>query len=104
DRYDLIVLDPPSFATTKASRFVAESDLGTLVASALAVAAPGALVLACTNHRGTTRGKFRWLFEDSARQVKRTLERVRPLEPPIDFPVEPGQEPHMKALWALVGA
>ncbi|MCU0684043.1 MAG: class I SAM-dependent methyltransferase, partial [Polyangiaceae bacterium] len=33
DRYDLIVLDPPSFATTKASRFVAESDLGTLVAS-----------------------------------------------------------------------
>ncbi len=104
DRYDLIVLDPPSFATTKASRFVAEQDLGALVASALAVAAPGALVLACTNHRGTSRARFRHALDEAARETGRRLERVRQLEPPRDFASPPGEEPPFKALWALVGA
>ncbi|HEU4410897.1 MAG TPA: class I SAM-dependent methyltransferase [Polyangiaceae bacterium] len=104
DRFDLLVVDPPSFATTKASRFVAEHDLGSLLASALAVAAPGALVLACTNHRATGRARFRHVLDDAAARAGRRLERVRDLDPPRDFPAAPGEEPRLKALWALVGA
>lgn len=104
DRYDLIVVDPPSFATTKASRFAAEQDLGTLFASALAVAAPGALVLACTNRRASDRESVRRLLEDAAAEARRPLERVRYLEPPRDFLAAPGEEPRLKALWAHVGA
>jgi 23S rRNA (cytosine1962-C5)-methyltransferase len=104
DRYDLIIVDPPSFATTKASRFVVDQDAGTLLASTFAVAAPGALVLACTNHRRTTRAAFRRLLEDGARAAGRRLERARALEPPRDFAPPPGEEPHLKAFWTLVGA
>jgi 23S rRNA (cytosine1962-C5)-methyltransferase len=59
ERFDLVILDPPSFATTKQSRFRADGDYRRLAALAFAVLAPGGRLLACTNHRGIARAKFR---------------------------------------------
>lgn len=49
EQFDLIVLDPPGFATTKTSRFTAQRDYFQLVAAAEKVLAPNGQLLAMCN-------------------------------------------------------
>jgi 23S rRNA (cytosine1962-C5)-methyltransferase len=97
DRYDLIALDPPSFATTRELRFTVEHDYRGLAAAALAVLAPGGQLLACTNHRGVPSARFLRFLEDAARASRRAPQRLELLPPPADFPEPPGTEPYLKA-------
>jgi 23S rRNA (cytosine1962-C5)-methyltransferase len=97
ERYDVVILDPPSYSSTKRGRFVASSDYVDLAAAALAVVAPGGRVLACTNHRGIPAARFRRLLFDAARQARRDVAQVKDLPAPPDFPVPPGGEPHTKS-------
>ena len=100
ETYDLVVLDPPSYSSTRKRRFVAESDYGELFALAAAVAAPGAKILACCNHRGVPRGKLRRMIHEGARAAKRELSQLKDLPDSPDFPPPPGREPYMKSLLA----
>ncbi|MCU0692241.1 MAG: class I SAM-dependent methyltransferase, partial [Polyangiaceae bacterium] len=51
--FDLIILDPPSYSTTRQSRFSAARDYVALAASCMdRIGAGGGTLLACTNHRG----------------------------------------------------
>ncbi|HEY3822152.1 MAG TPA: class I SAM-dependent methyltransferase [Polyangiaceae bacterium] len=97
DRYDLVVLDPPSYSSTKRGRFVADTDYAGLAAQCLALLAPGGRLLACTNHRGISPGRFRRILFDAGREAKCELSQVKDLPEPADYPVPPGGEPHMKA-------
>ena len=104
DRFDLIVLDPPSYSSTKRGRFVADSDYGSLAAAALAILAPGGRLLACTNHRGIAASRFRRILFDAGRTARRDVAQVKDLPEPPDFPAAPGAGPHMKsALVTLEG-
>ncbi|MFT3843405.1 MAG: class I SAM-dependent methyltransferase [Myxococcaceae bacterium] len=47
--FDLVVLDPPSFASSGKSRFSAQKDYPKLVEKAAKVVAPGGTMLCCTN-------------------------------------------------------
>lgn len=96
ERFDLVVLDPPSYSSTKKRRFVAESDYGDLVALAAAVTAPGGTLLACCNHRGVGRLKLRRMIHEGARSAGREAVAVRDLPDAPDFPPA-GREPHMKS-------
>lgn len=49
EQFELIVLDPPGFATTKTSRFTAQRDYHRLVSAAEKVLAPKGLLLAMCN-------------------------------------------------------
>ncbi|MCS6902473.1 MAG: class I SAM-dependent methyltransferase, partial [Myxococcales bacterium] len=102
DRYDLILLDPPSYATSKEQRFTVEHDYRSLAAAALAILAPGGRLLACTNHRGISSARFLRFLEDAARAAHRSFRRKKLLPPPVDFPEPPGVEPYLKAAWLLV--
>lgn len=105
ESFDLVVLDPPSYSTTKKGRFVADRDYVDLAAAAMAVVAPGGTLLACTNHRGITPSKFRRILFDAARAAKREVTRMKDLPEPPDFPVAPGALAHMKtAIVSLGGA
>jgi 23S rRNA (cytosine1962-C5)-methyltransferase len=57
-RFDLVILDPPSFATTRQTRFAVERDYAELAALAAPVVAPGGTLLACANSRGLTERGF----------------------------------------------
>jgi 23S rRNA (cytosine1962-C5)-methyltransferase len=59
ETFDLVILDPPGFATTKTSRFTAERDYHRLVSAAAQVIAPDGLLLAMCNVEQSTRA-----FED----------------------------------------
>jgi 23S rRNA (cytosine1962-C5)-methyltransferase len=96
--FDLVILDPPSFATTKTSRFSAASDYGKLVAQVLPLVRPGGRLLASTNHRGITPDRFRALVRKGADLAERPVAQLKDLPDPIDFPPEPGAFCHLKAV------
>lgn len=93
-RYDLIILDPPTFA--RAGRtgrtFAIESDLARLVAGAVRLAEPGAELLVCTNHRGTSCAALERAVRDAAPAAR---VRERPALP-ADFPGDPD---YAKSVW-----
>ncbi len=97
ERFDLVVLDPPSYSTTKRGRFVADSDYVPLAAAALAILAPGGRLLACTNHRGISVARFRRLLFDACRSANRDAVQIKDMPPLADFPVASKEEPHMKS-------
>jgi 23S rRNA (cytosine1962-C5)-methyltransferase len=98
ERFDLVVLDPPSYSSTKKRRFVAESDYGELVTQALAVLAPGGRILASCNHRGMTWSRFRRLCAEGARAARRDLAQLKDLQGGSDYPAPPGGTTHLKSV------
>ena len=102
ERFDLVILDPPSYSSTKKRRFVAESDYDDLVALAMAVLAPRGRLLASCNHRGLSRAKLRRLVAQGARSAGRELAQLKDLPDGPDFPPAPGREAHMKSVLATL--
>ncbi|MFK7600648.1 class I SAM-dependent rRNA methyltransferase [Deinococcus sp. SM5_A1] len=98
DTFDLVILDPPSFARGRAGVWRAERDYGRLAALAATVTAPGGQMLTLLNHAGVSPASF-------DRMVRLGLEETgrggRVLESPgagADFP----GATHLKAVvWAL---
>jgi 23S rRNA (cytosine1962-C5)-methyltransferase len=99
ESWDLIVLDPPSYSTTKRGRFVAEDDYISLASSAMGILATGGRFLACTNHRGISRARFRNVMFEAGRAAGREVTQVKDLPVASDYPVPPGGEDHMKSVW-----
>ncbi|HRI66228.1 MAG TPA: class I SAM-dependent methyltransferase [Polyangium sp.] len=100
--FDLVILDPPSFATTKQSRFSAESDYKKLAAMAMRVLSPGGRLLACTNHKGIGPGKFRRVLQDAARDAGRTISQIKDWPAPEDVPAEPGKDVQLKSVFVVL--
>lgn len=101
-RFDLAILDPPSFATTKTSLFSAASDYRDVAAKTMALLAPGGRLLACTNHRGIVRAKLRRYLHEAARQAGRRVVQMKDLPDPVDYPPPPGREAHLKSVLVTV--
>jgi len=95
--FDLVIVDPPSYSSTKKRRFVAESDYGELIAMAAAIVAPRGQILACCNHRGMHRQKLRRLIHEGAREAKREVAQLKDMPDGEDFPGALGRDPHMKS-------
>jgi 23S rRNA (cytosine1962-C5)-methyltransferase len=102
-RFDLIILDPPSFGTSRWGRFSAVRDYRDLAASTVALLEDGGWLLACTNHRGVGMGKLRDWLRGAARLAGRGVTAWEDAPAGQDFPVLPGAEPHMKAIRCQVG-
>lgn len=102
-RFDLVIVDPPTYSTTSATRWASGKDWRRLAASCLRVLSPGGRLLACTNDRRLSIGRFRKLLHEGARHARRSVRRMRDVPPPIDFPPEFGEEPHLKSVWVEVG-
>jgi 23S rRNA (cytosine1962-C5)-methyltransferase len=98
ERFDLAVVDPPSYSSTKKRRFVVESDYGELVAATAEVIAPGGRIVACCNHRGMARAKLRRLVHEGAKAAGREIAQLKDLPDAPDFPGTGRRDPHMKAM------
>lgn len=95
--FDLVVLDPPSYSSTKSRRFSAESDLGELAALAIQVVAPGGALLACCNHRGLRPARFRRFLREAAQSLRRPYAQLKDLPDPVDYPAATGADVHLKS-------
>lgn len=102
ERFDVVIVDPPSYSSTKKRRFVAESDYDDLVALAARVLAPRGKLVACCNHRGLARAKLRRFVAQGMHAEKRELSQLKDLPDAPDFPPPLGREPHMKSVLATL--
>ncbi len=104
ERFDIVIVDPPSYSSTKKRRFVAESDYGDLVAMVSKVLSPQGKVVACCNHRGLARGKLRRFVAQGMKTgtAGTELSQLKDLPDAPDFPPPLGREPHMKSVLATL--
>ncbi|MAQ18300.1 MAG: hypothetical protein CMN30_26325 [Sandaracinus sp.] len=99
ERFDLVVVDPPSYSTTKGHRWTSGRDWVGLAESCLRVTRrDGVLVVSSNDGRMTTEALRRHVHE-GARRAGVTLAQMKELPEPQDFP---GAALHR--LWIQLGA
>ena len=95
--FGLVILDPPSFSTSKRGHFAVERDYPRLAAAAARVVAPGGILLAATNHAGIAGTRFDAVLARGLAEANRQARLLRRWhEPGLDFPVAPGDHPYLK--------
>jgi 23S rRNA (cytosine1962-C5)-methyltransferase len=94
-RFDIVVLDPPTFSRSRASGvFRAEEDYGELLERGLRVAAPDGILLCCLNAHQVSTAHFR----DILRNRLPAPVDLRPMPMPQDFP---GSD-YLKSFWVFL--
>jgi 23S rRNA (cytosine1962-C5)-methyltransferase len=93
--FDVAVLDPPSYSTTRETRFSVERDTPSLVALAAKVVRAGGRLIVCTNHHQLPLSAFKTKVREGLSGARAKIVRVEH-EPAIDFPVAPGAQPYLK--------
>lgn len=84
ERFEMVVLDPPSFATTKTSRFSAQADYGKLVKACLPMLTEKGWLVACCNLEAWTARRFEQQLETAlGGRRARTVARLG--APAVDF-------------------
>jgi 23S rRNA (cytosine1962-C5)-methyltransferase len=97
DRFDVVILDPPSFSTSKGGVFSAKRDYSKLVAAAAPVVSEAGWLVACCNLEDLPGERFNAQIRrglNSAGRPGRVLERLGPS--PIDFPPHREEPPALK--------
>lgn len=97
-RYDLIVCDPPTYATTKKRRWKSGTQWVDLARACVAIAAPGAHLLLSSNDSRMPQARFRRYVREAAPE----LDGLRDAKAPRDFPPPLGHDPLPRRLWATV--
>jgi 23S rRNA (cytosine1962-C5)-methyltransferase len=94
-KFDVVILDPPSYSTTHESRFSVERDTARLVALATPVVQSGGYLIACTNYEQLPQRGFVSRVREGLADVKAKIVETRH-EPDLDFPVASGTQPYLK--------
>ena len=102
ERFDVVILDPPSFAQGREGRrrvFSAATDYPELAARGARVTSPGGLLLACCNLAKLTPGRFQAQVEAGVVSAGRRISTAEHLPGGgLDFPFQPGEPPSLKVL------
>jgi 23S rRNA (cytosine1962-C5)-methyltransferase len=103
ERFELVVLDPPSFASSAGGApFNVREHYGAAAERALRVLAPGGRLLAVTNHRKTSLGALRRMLRDAAARARVDVRQLKDLPSGLDCPDGPdGPEPSKSVLVTL---
>jgi len=100
EQFDRIVLDPPSYSTSKHGRFRAIKDYPALCAAAFRVLAKDGVLIACVNHHGIALHTLRRFVQQGASLAECELASLRDLPTGRDFPAEWGKQAAMKSVLA----
>jgi len=100
-KFDVIILDPPSYSTTHETRFSVERDTARLVALAAQVVQPDGTLIACTNYEQLPQQGFVSRVREGLASVAAKISETRH-EPDLDFPVAPGAQSYLKECVAKV--
>ncbi|PTA69887.1 class I SAM-dependent methyltransferase [Deinococcus arcticus] len=98
DHFDLVVLDPPSFARGKSGVWRAERDYARLAGLAARVTAPGGRVLTLLNHAGVSGPQLGRMVQSGLREQGRQAALQESFGAGEDYP----EAEHLKVqVWAL---
>jgi len=102
-RWDLVILDPPTFSTTKSGHaFQAMRDYQQLEEQALQVVAPGGTLFCSTNQRTFRADEFEAILHAAAKRCGRVIASLEFETVPFDFRVAEGERPYLKMVWACL--
>ena len=85
-RYDIILMDPPSFSTTAKSRFTTRGGTSDLVAASLPLLTSGGLLIASSNHQKVDLADYLKELRRGALQAGAELRVISLYGQPEDFP------------------
>jgi 23S rRNA (cytosine1962-C5)-methyltransferase len=101
--WDVVILDPPTFSTTKKGRaFRAERDYEELEALAMPLVKAGGTLFCSTNQRTLAAEEFEATLSRAAKRAGRVIESLEFETLPFDFRVAKGERPYLKTLWAVL--
>jgi 23S rRNA (cytosine1962-C5)-methyltransferase len=90
EKFGVVILDPPSFATSgKGKTFRVADGYQRALSLVFGVLEPDGRVLAVTNHRKTSPLTFRKLAHAAARDAGREITQLKDLPSPLDCPPGP---------------
>lgn len=102
-RFGVILLDPPTFSSSKQSgAFRAEKDYGKLVSAALPLLERGGVLFASCNMAGWPAEEFLESTHDAVRQGGRKIVQEQYLPQPPDFPITRAEPAYLKTVWLRV--
>lgn len=102
-RYEVIILDPPTFLRSKqGGTFRVEQDYGQLVSAALVLLKPGGVLFASTNTASVRPEKFLESVTLAVRAAGRTVSQQHYVPQPPDFPVSRAEPAYLKTIWVRV--
>jgi len=102
DRFDLVIVDPPSFGTLKRGTFSVERDYVRVAEDSLALLAPGGRLIAVTNHLSTSRAALRAIVQRAAGAARIRIDGPVDLAMPSDYRFRPNGEEPTKTVIATV--
>lgn len=92
-RYDVIICDPPTYATTRdGGVFSVAQAWEDLVRDCRAILADSGAALFCNNHQAGSRAQYQ-------RTLAAHFRRIEDRPPPPDFPVIAGRNDHVRMFW-----
>lgn len=86
ERFDVILMDPPSFSTTTKGRFTTRGGTSELVAASLPLLVDGGLLICSSNHQKTDLSDYLKELRRGALQAKAELRVIEQKGQPVDFP------------------
>lgn len=96
-RFGVVILDPPTFSTAKASgAWSAERDYGRLARLAIPLVAPGGLLICATNAASLPPSQFAETLAGAVRSSARTATGITTSTQPFDFPASPAEPAYLK--------
>ena len=99
-RFDLIILDPPSFSKVGSGKtFQVKKDYTELVQLASQLMKPRGILLACCNLKTLSDAQFFKMIQSGAHQAHRSILQYHIAEQPADFPTHQNQPAHLKSIW-----
>lgn len=84
-KFDLVILDPPSFARTKKVKFSAAKDYKKLLKEAAEITEKGGVIVASTNFSGFGMGKFKQFAEEAFKELGEKYKIAEEFSLPEDF-------------------
>lgn len=94
ERFDIVVLDPPTYAGVGKRRFSAGRDFAELTALAVPLVAADGWLLACINHAKIDSRRFEDMVREGCRRAGRTISLLQHQQPAPDHPGG-----RMKSMW-----
>jgi len=99
-QWDIVMLDPPTFGTTKKGRvFRAAKDYLELARLAARLVRTGGTLFCSTNQRSISPESFVETIQRALRMEKREWQAIHFETQPPDFRVAEGEQPYLKTFW-----
>ncbi len=99
-RYDMVILDPPSFAKAENDVARARRSYDRLIRAGCGVLSPGGLLVAASCSSRITAERFSEIVREAARRARRPLHILEQTGHPLDHPIGFAEGAYLKCIFA----